>query len=126
VLPFGRGKAFASHGVLSYVIGNFKTSGVYTYASGRPFTVNSGGARANALDAFGAVAATPNLIGTPQIVGNVDCWFFASNNKIGTTSPCLNLAPGLTNAYQLQAPGFWATSAETRCAGRIPTCLTLR
>jgi hypothetical protein len=104
-LPFGRGKQFASHGVLSYLIGNFRTSGVYTYASGRPFTVSAGGDRANALDAFGAAAATPNLIGTPHIVGNVDCWFFASNNKIGTRSPCLNLAPGLTDAYQLQTPG---------------------
>jgi hypothetical protein len=104
-LPFGRGKQFASHGVLSYLIGNFRTSGVYTYASGRPFTVSAGGDRANALDAFGAAAATPNLIGTPHIVGNVDCWFFASNNKIGTRSPCLALAPGLTDAYQLQTPG---------------------
>jgi carboxypeptidase family protein/TonB-dependent receptor-like protein len=105
-LPFGRGKAFASHGVVSYLIGNFRTSGVYTYASGRPFTVSAGGARVNALDAFGAAAATPNLIGTPHIVGNVDCWFFASNAKIGTTAPCLNLAPGLTDAFQLQTPGF--------------------
>jgi hypothetical protein len=105
-LPFGRGKAFASHGIASYLIGNFRTSGVYTYASGRPFTVSSGGARSNALDAFGAVAATPNQIGAPHIVGNVDCWFFASNAKIGTTSPCLNLAPGLTDAYQLQTSGF--------------------
>jgi Carboxypeptidase regulatory-like domain/TonB-dependent Receptor Plug Domain len=105
-LPFGRGKAFASTGFVSYLIGNFRTSGVYTYASGRPFTVSAGGARANALDAFGAVAATPNQIGTPHIVGNVDCWFFASNAKIGTTSPCLNLSPSLTDAYQLQTPGF--------------------
>jgi hypothetical protein len=105
-VPFGKGKPFASHGVLSYIIGNFRTSGVYTYASGRPFTVSAGGARANALDAFGAVAATPNLIGTPHSIGNVDCWFFSSNDKIGTKSPCLDLAPGLTNAYQLQTPGF--------------------
>jgi hypothetical protein len=58
------------------------------------------------LDKFGAVAATPNQVGTPHIVGNVDCWFFASNDKIGTRTPCLDLAPGLSDAYQLQSAGF--------------------
>ena len=105
-LPFGRGRHFLHDGILSYIVGGFRTSGVYTYASGRPFTVSSGSAIANSLDSFGAVAATPNLIGTPHAVGNVDCWFFASNNKIGNRQPCLEFAPSLTNAYALQTPGF--------------------
>jgi len=58
-----------------------RASGVYTYASGRPFTVSAGGARANALDPLVRWPQTPNLIGTPHIVGNVDCWSFASNDK---------------------------------------------
>ena len=105
-LPFGRGRQFVRDGILSYIIGGFRTSGVYTYASGRPFTISSGGSIANSLDKFGAVAATPNQIGTPHIVGNVDCWFFASNDKIGTRTPCLDLAPGISDAYQLQTAGF--------------------
>ena len=105
-LPFGRGRRFVHDGILSHIIGGFRTSGVYTYASGRPFTISSGGSIANSLDKFGAVAATPNQVGTPHIVGNVDCWFFASNDKIGTRTPCLNLAPGLSDAYQLQSAGF--------------------
>jgi hypothetical protein len=40
------------------------------------------------------------------IGGYVDCWFFASNDKIGTRTPCLDLAPGLSDAYQLQSAGF--------------------
>jgi hypothetical protein len=105
-LPFGRGRRFVHDGILSHIIGGFRTSGVYTYASGRPFTISSGGSIANSLDKFGAVAATPNQVGTPHIVGNVDCWFFASNDKIGTRTPCLDLAPGLSDAYQLQSAGF--------------------
>jgi hypothetical protein len=100
-LPFGRGRHFVNSGFLSYIIGGFRTSGVYTFASGRPFTVSSGGAIANSLDSFGAVAATPNLVGIPHIVGNVDCWFFVAGNK-----SCAALEPALTDAYKLQAAGF--------------------
>lgn len=100
-LPFGRNRTFVKSGILSYIIGGFKTSGVYTYASGRPFTVSAGGSIASSLDAFGAVAATPNLIGTPTTVGNVNCWFFVAKN-----AACAALAPGLTDAFELQSPGF--------------------
>ena len=100
-LPFGRNHRFVRDGVLSYIVGGFKTSGVYTFASGRPFTVSSGGSIAGTLDAFGAVAATPNQIGTPHIVGNVDCWYFVAKN-----ASCTTLASGLSDAYALQSPGF--------------------
>ena len=100
-LPFGRNRHFLHEGVLSYIVGGFKTSGVYTFASGRPFTVSSGGSIANTLDAFGAVAATPNQIGAPVIVGNANCWYF-----VATNSACSALKPNLTDAYQLQSPGF--------------------
>ena len=63
--------------------------------------MSSGGTIANSLDSFGAVAATPNLVGTPHIVGNVDCWFFVAGNK-----SCAAQEPGLSDAYQLQAAGF--------------------
>lgn len=109
-LPFGRNRKFVRDGVLSYIVGGFKTSGVYTFASGRPFTVSSGGTIAGSLDKFGAVAATPNLIGTPHIVGDPDCWFYASQSKeIINGVPvftCKQLAPDLTDAYQLQNPLF--------------------
>lgn len=99
-LPFGHGRRFGNNGVISYIIGGFKTSGVYTFASGRPFTVSAGGTIANSLDKFGAVAATPNLIGTSHTVGNVDCWFFVAKN-----SSCTALEPSLTDAFQLQSAG---------------------
>ena len=100
-LPFGRNRKFVNSGILSYIVGGFKTSGVYTFASGRPFTVSSGGTIASSLDKFGAVAATPNQIGTPVTVGDVNCWFFVAGN-----SACTALRPDLTDAYQLQQPGF--------------------
>src|SRR5207253_3730578 len=100
-LPLGRNRQFVKEGILSYMIGGFKVSGVYTFASGRPFTVSSGGNIASTLDVFGAGAATPNRIGTPTIVGDVDCWYYVAKN-----SSCGSLQPNLTDAYQLQNPGF--------------------
>jgi len=120
-LPFGHGRRFGNNGVISYIIGGFKTSGVYTFASGRPFTVSAGGTIANSLDKFGAVAATPNLIGTSHTVGNVDCWFFVAKN-----SSCTALEPSLTDAFQLQSAGTLEMWAGTHFAVRIPTSLILR
>jgi hypothetical protein len=100
-LPFGRGRHFIHDGLFSYIVGGFRTSSVYTFASGRPFTVSSGGSIANSLDSFGAVAATPNVIGTPHLVGNVDCWFYVAKN-----TSCAALQPSLTDAYELQSSGF--------------------
>jgi hypothetical protein len=100
-LPFGRNRRFLHEGVLSYIVAGFKTSGVYTFASGRPFTVSSGGTISGSLDAFGAVAATPNLIGTPVIVGDPTCWYFVAKN-----AACKTLRPDLSDAFQLQSPGF--------------------
>jgi hypothetical protein len=101
-LPFGRGKAMLQHGPLAWVLGNWETSGVYTYYSGHPFQVNENDGNHNSiLDPYGYTTATPNLIGTPHTVGDPDCWFFASKN-----SACGAHAPtGLTDAYTTTAVG---------------------
>jgi len=99
-LPFGRGRHFVRDGVLSYVFSGFRTSGVYTFYSGHPFTVNEGGARNSALDAFGQATAVPNVVGTTRIVGSPDCWFYASVNKA-----CQTLAPGLSDSFVLLPAG---------------------
>jgi Carboxypeptidase regulatory-like domain/TonB-dependent Receptor Plug Domain/TonB dependent receptor len=104
-LPFGKGKPFVTSGIGSRLLGGWRTAGVYTFSSGLPFTVTSGSAYNNAIDAYGAATALPNVIGTPQIVGNVNCWFYASANKA-----CQALAPGLTNAFALQQVGQYGNA----------------
>lgn len=43
-LPFGQGEKFLAHGgVLSHIIGNWQASGIFTYHSGFPFTVEASG-----------------------------------------------------------------------------------
>jgi hypothetical protein len=79
-LPFGKGRAMLQSGILSYIIGGFRTSGVYTYASGRPFTVTSG--TGGVIDANGAATATPFLVGPEHVFGNVNGWFDTSAYRI--------------------------------------------
>lgn len=99
-LPFGKGKPMASKGPLSWIVGGFRTAGGYTFATGRPLTINSGGSLSTALDPFGAATALPNVIGTPLLPQNVDCWFYSSRNPA-----CKALAPNASDAFALQSPG---------------------
>lgn len=110
-LPFGKGKAMLNHGVASYIFGGFHTSGVYTYYSGHPFTVNAGGTLGNSLDPHGATN-TPLLVGKPRLVHDPDCWYYASQN-----SHCSSLAPGATDAFALPAPGVVGNSGRNTLRG---------
>jgi hypothetical protein len=101
-LPFGRGQAMLQRGPLAWVLGNWETSGVYSYYSGHPLQVNENDGNHNSvLDPYGYTTATPNLIGTPHTVGDPDCWFYASND----TACSLHAASSYTNAYTTTAVG---------------------
>ncbi len=108
-LPFGNGRRFVNSGLLAKIVGGFQTSGVYTYYSGHPFTVNEGGTLAAALDPFGQATAVPNLVGNPVMVGDPNCWFFVSAN-----SACTKIDPSLADASGDQGDCF----AFLRC-GRM-------
>jgi outer membrane receptor protein involved in Fe transport len=110
-LPFGHGKSMLNSGPLAWILGDFRTSGVYTFYSGHPFTVNSGGALANALDPYNATAP-PILIGKPHIVGKPSCWYYVSKNK-----SCSQYASNLTDAYALPAAGTFGNSGRNTLVG---------
>jgi len=111
-LPFGHGKTFLHDGILSHIFGGFRTSGVYTFYSGHPFTVNEGGTLGSALDPFGQATAVPNVIGTARIIGNPNCWYYVAVNKA-----CQALAPELTNAYQVLPAGVVGNSGRNTLRG---------
>jgi hypothetical protein len=95
-LPFGHNKEFLHSGPASALLGGWRTSGVYSYSSGLPFTVTSAGNFSSDIDINGNATSLPNMIGTPKIVGNVNCWFYTSSNK-----SCKALSPTSTDAYAL-------------------------
>jgi hypothetical protein len=111
-LPFGNGRRFVNSGLLAKIVGGFQTSGVYTYYSGHPFTVNEGGTLAAALDPFGQATAVPNRVGNPVMVGNANCWFFVSAN-----AACTALEPSLADAYQVTATGIVGNNGRNTLRG---------
>ncbi len=100
-LPFGHGKTMLQSGPLSWILGNWQTSGVYTYYSGHPFQVNENDGQHNSiLDPYGFAVATPNLIGKPRLVRKPDCWFYSSKN-----SACRTIASNGSEAFGVTAVG---------------------
>ncbi|MBB6142839.1 hypothetical protein HNQ77_000777 [Silvibacterium bohemicum] len=99
-LPFGHGKTMLQHGPLSWLLGGFRTSGVYTFYNGIPYQVNAGSALSDSIDPDGMATDVPNLIGKPHTVGSVDCWFYASQNQA-----CRSDAHNLADSYSLPNPG---------------------
>ena len=55
----------------------------------------------------------PNVIGTPHIVADPNCWYYASIHPF-----CRALAPNLTDAFQLEQPGQFGNAG--RNVGRGP------
>jgi len=111
-LPFGHGKPFLHEGVWSQIFGGFRTSGVYTYYSGHPFTINEGGSLGAALDVFGQATAVPNVVGAAHIVGDPSCWFFMPQN-----AACQALAPGLASPFQVLPAGVVGNSGRNTIRG---------
>lgn len=111
-LPFGKGKPWLSSGVASKVLGGWKTSGVYTFSSGRPFTVVSGSNYSTAIDPYGAATAVPNVIGTPQVLGNINCWFYVSTSKA-----CAAADPAGVNAFAEQPLGQFGNAGRNILRG---------
>jgi hypothetical protein len=99
-VPFGRGKRFlgSSHGVVNQILGGWTVNGIYTFMTGEPFSVNSGGnsstspggLTANAGHVSRAVVLTPikaQLQNLPGVVGPV---LFANKNAFAVPAPGQN------------------------------------
>ena len=60
-LPFGKGKKWATDGFGAALLGDWTVSGIYTYRSGRPFTVNQSGNNVGTN-----MTGLPNHVGDPE------------------------------------------------------------
>ncbi len=70
-LPFGEGKPWANEGIGRAILGGWTVSGIYTYRSGRPFTVRQG-----TNNVGPGATGLPNLVGDPNSGGeSIERWF---------------------------------------------------
>jgi len=122
-LPFGRAQRWGSGwpGVVNHLLGGWSVSGIYTYYSGEPFTINAGArtvhntkqARAELRgpmpEAFLQPPTDPNVVG--PVVFNVTDLDPVTNCRqiIGTESFFCIPAAGQSGMGRntVQGPGFW-------------------
>ena len=125
-LPFGRGQKWGSgwSGFLNHILGGWTTSGIYTFQSGEPYTINSGVRTTHNTKQARADLRGPMPQSTLQYVGgiqgpvvfNADSLIEDStdpNNNcrqiIGTESYFCIPGPGESGMGRntVQGPGFW-------------------
>jgi hypothetical protein len=114
-LPFGRGKTMLNSGPLSWALGNWRTSGVFTFYNGYPFTATWSNNN-SLLDPYGYATDVPNVVGKPHYVGKPTCWFYDSG-----TSGCGTSGSGLSNAFA--NPGVGAVGNGSRNSLRAPNTI---
>jgi hypothetical protein len=110
--PFGPGKAMFNSGPLSWILGNWQTSGVYTFYSGHPFQAKWG-SESSQLDAYGFATAVPNVAGPVHYVKSQSCWFYISKD-----SACSAGGSSLTDPFT--DPGKFVVGNTSRNTLRGP------
>jgi hypothetical protein len=111
-LPVGRGRTFFNKmpRALDFILGGWKTAGVWTIHDGFPlqFTITNGG---NPIYTYGS--QRPNLVGTPEFAGGPESnWinnYFANPNVFQTPAPyTLGNAPRTVGT--VRTPFFFSTN----------------
>lgn len=101
-LPVGEGKALATTGAASHILGGWQISGIAALLSGRPFTVRSSGASLNAQSAL----QTADQVGEVRKIGavgpgttyyNRDAFAPVTEQRFGTSGRNILNRPGVTN-----------------------------
>jgi len=111
-LPFGHGKPYLNHGIESGIMGGFQVSGIFSWQTGRPFTVTD--SASNNSGSFEA-ADRPNVIANPN--APVDS---VSGAKTRTVQEWFNAA-----AFQLAPAGQFGSAGRNIIEGPWYTDLDL-
>ena len=106
-LPFGKGKTWLSHGLLSQIAGGWTTSTIIDVSSGRPFTVSGGYSTV-----VPGTTSNANFNGSPTSVGGVaksanNVTYFSAAEKAMFSSPGLGDLGAGRNIFT--GPGFFQT-----------------
>ena len=101
----GRGKRFLGQapGFVNQIVGGWEFAGILTLRSGLPFTPTINSDTANT----GVGNQRPQVVGTPQIVGQPSCWFYISSNP-----SCVALAPSASSAFAVPTQYSYGNSGR--------------
>lgn len=92
-LPFGHGKPMLQSGPAAWALGNWTTSGVYTFYAGHPFQA-AWSSESSLLDPYGFATSVPDQVANVHYVKKQLCWFYDSAN-----SSCAAYGSGLTSPF---------------------------
>ncbi len=101
-LPIGEGKALATTGAASHVLGGWQISGIAALLSGQPFDIRASGASLNAASAL----QTADQVGEVRKIGavgpgtsfyNTDAFAPVTEQRFGTSGRNILNRPGVTN-----------------------------
>jgi hypothetical protein len=97
-LPVGTGTNHMNHGMIGQILGNWAINGVFTWASGQPFTV----------------FADPLFFGGPNgtVIANVSGPVTFADNNLGFGTPFFN-----TSAFTVPAPGTFGNLGRNSLRG---------
>lgn len=105
LLPFGGGRAYFQHGVMSHILGGFEIDAITTYAAGPPFSVSLANGVNNGAPSW------PNRIGSRGKIdhGTPQRFFNATLCPVGATQ----LTDGTQCAFQIPTANTYGNVARS-------------
>ena len=106
-LPFGAGRQYVNKGVMSYILGNWDVTGVWTFYTGQWASPSLSASVSNATTTSGNVTATerPNWVSNPNLPPGqrtINAWFNVAAFAIPAQYTFGNAGVGT-----IQGPGFF-------------------
>ncbi len=99
-VPFGRGQKYLTSGLGGKLMGGWQLNGIFTAASGTPFTVGSNGASLNAVGNAQTADQVKSVVDKPKAVGRGVSWFDPT-----AFAPITSVRYGSTGRNLLRGPG---------------------
>jgi hypothetical protein len=104
-LPFGKNKMFANHGVEAAILGGFQVSGIFSFQTGRPFTVTNS---ASNNSGYYGNNDRPNVVANPNS---------SVNTKTGAKTH--TVAQWFNTAAYAAPPSFKVTNGVVTSVGQF-------
>jgi hypothetical protein len=113
-LPFGRGRRWGANapGLLNHLIGGWTVTGIYTYQSGEPFTINSGSRTVNGFKVTRAALQGPPPEARLQFVPGIEGPVAFNVSDLNSATNCRQVN-GTESLLCIPEPGQYGVGRNT-------------